>query len=103
MKCFECGGFGLEERFYGDEIMEKEILPGWGSYGLKPEDLYYYFVDFSVGRGGSSLPIGEIEYITFSFKGHVASQNVMAVKALELKCREKELGFYIDEMLGLKT
>ncbi|MBR9682702.1 MAG: hypothetical protein GOV02_03420 [Candidatus Aenigmarchaeota archaeon] len=103
VRCDDCGGFGLENRFYGDQVMENEVLAKWKSFGFNPEDLYYYFIDMKVERAGSSLPIGEIEDITFSMKGHVASQNVMAVKALELKCREIELEHYIDEMLGYKS
>jgi len=103
LKCEKCGGFGLEDRFYGDQLMESEVLAKWSDYGFKPEDLYYYFIDMKIERGGISLPVGEAEDITFSLKGHVASQNVMAIKALELKCREIELEHYIEEMLGYRS
>jgi len=98
--CDKCSSYGLEARFYGDQLMETDILKNWSSFGFSPAELYYYIVDMKVSRSGLALPGGEVEDISFDFKGYLASQNVMAVKALELRCREIELEKYIDEMLG---
>jgi hypothetical protein len=103
VRCEKCGTVNLQIRKLADEIIEKEIIPAWKKkeMALDPTEMYYVFFDFDVLRLGSRLPVGELEDITFEIKTYVLSQNIMLVKLLELKCRERELERYIDEMLGI--
>jgi hypothetical protein len=102
IKC-DCGG-RIEQRTVADEIVEKEILPPWKNkeMGLDPNENYYTFFDIDVFRAGSRLPVGEIEDITFSVYTYTISHNILLVKLLELKCREREFERYIDEILGVR-
>ncbi|MFQ6009768.1 MAG: hypothetical protein ACE5J7_01455 [Candidatus Aenigmatarchaeota archaeon] len=86
-----------------DHIVQNEIKKHWiaGKHGLDPNMLYYMFFDFEIDRVGSVLPIGELEDITFTIKTYLMSQNIMLVKLLEMKCRERELEHYLDEIVGL--
>lgn len=105
----ECGGGAgcgrIEDRTVADEIVYSEIIPDWKAKKnfLDPLELYYTYIVISVLRGGSKLPIGEIETITFDIYTYAISQNVMLVKLLELKCREREFERYIDEILGVRS
>jgi len=100
----DCGSIRLEDKFYVDELVNKEILPYWSvAYlGVVPQELYYMFLDIRITRLGTRIQTGELEDITFYTKIFVLSQNVLLVKILELKCRDLELEKYIDEMLGIK-
>lgn len=81
-----------------DEILSKE----WNSSNaLDPEVLYYIFFDINIFRAGSRTPGFEAEDITFDIKTNMLSQNAMLVKFLELKCREREMERYVDEILGV--
>ncbi|MEM5804715.1 MAG: hypothetical protein QXU82_02610 [Candidatus Aenigmatarchaeota archaeon] len=86
------------------DLMVEEIKKEWkaGMHSLDPNQLYYIFFDIDVLRVGSVLPLGELEDITFTIRTYMLSQNIMLVKLLELKCRQKELEHYIDEMLGVR-
>jgi hypothetical protein len=53
-------------------------------------------------RAGGKQPGFEFEDITFNVKAYMLSQNVMLVKMLELKLREKEIEKYIDQILRLQ-
>ncbi|MBU3904603.1 MAG: hypothetical protein KJ906_00435 [Nanoarchaeota archaeon] len=99
----KCGGF-IEKRYVADEIVETEILPTWEAKenNLDPKESYYSFMVIDVFRAGSKLPVGEIEDITFSVYSYMISHNVLLVKLLELKCREREFELYIDEILGVR-
>jgi len=97
-----CGSINLEDKTLADQIVEEKILKMWKSRekGLDPFELYYLFLDFNVMRVGTRLPSGELEDITFTIKTCVMSQNILLLKLLELECRNMELEWYIDEMLG---
>ena len=84
--------------------MEKEILPAWKDkeMSLDPAELYYIFLDIDILRAGTRLTTGELEDIIFVVRDYVLSQNALLVKLLELKCRDRELEKYIDEILGVK-
>ncbi len=105
IECEKCGSINLLSKTVADEIVEKEILPAWKrrEMNLDPFELYYIFLDIDVLRIGFRIPVGEIEDITFTCRNFVISQNVLLVKLLELKCRDKELERYIDEMLGIRS
>ncbi len=72
-----------------------------GDNGLDKNSHYYVFFEIDVMRLGSKIPAYEMEDITFSVKAYMLSQNVMLVKMLELKLREKEIEKYFDQILGL--
>ncbi len=103
VKC-KCGKI-TESRTVADEIIENEIIPTWksGDMHLRTSELYYTFLTIDVFRAGSRLPVGEVEDITFSINTYAISQNVLLVKLLELKCREREFDMYIDEILGIRV
>ena len=71
--------------------------------GLDPYETYYLFLDYDITRMGTRLPNGEMEEITFDIKTCVMSQNILLLKLLELECRNMEMEYYIDEMLGVRT
>lgn len=100
----KCGSTRLIDRKLADEIVEKEILRDWKDKktSLDPAELYYIFLDIDVLRAGTRLPTGELEDIIFIVRDYVLSQNALLVKLLELKCRDRELEKYIDEILGVK-
>lgn len=100
----KCGSTRLIDRKLADEIVEKEILPAWKDkkMSLDPAELYYIFLDIDILRAGTRLTTGELEDIIFVVKDYVLSQNALLVKLLELKCRDRELEKYIDEILGVK-
>ena len=102
--CSKCGAMGLEDRFRADEIVDTVIKPQWleRKRGLKPDELYYIFLDIDIQRYGTKLQVGELEDITFNMKNYVISQNVLLVKILEMYCRDKDFERYIDEILGVK-
>jgi len=102
IECPHCGSINLEDRTLADQIVEEKILEIWKrkERGLDPYELYYLFLDFNVMRVGTRLPSGELEDITFTIKTCVLSQNILLLKLLELECRNMELEWYIDEMLG---
>jgi len=104
VQCEKCGSTRLVDKKLADEIVEKEILKDWKDerISLDPAELYYIFLDIDIIRAGSRLPIGELEDITFVVRDYVLSQNALLVKLLELKCRDRELEKYIDEILGVK-
>jgi hypothetical protein len=66
------------------------------------DDMYYLMLDFKIERTGSRTPTGEMEDIIFDISMWVLSQNIMLVKLLELECRNREIGRYIEEMLGVQ-
>jgi len=66
------------------------------------DDMYYLLLDFKIERTGSRTPSGEMEDIIFEVSMWVLSQNIMLVKLLELECRNREIGRYIEEMLGVQ-
>jgi len=105
IQCDKCGSTRLIDKKLADEIVEKEILTAWKDkkMSLDPAELYYVFLDIDVMRAGSRLAIGEIEDIVFVVRDYVLSQNALLVKLLELKCRDRELEKYIDEILGVKV
>jgi len=82
-----------------------EVKDDWihGRNQLDPKELYYFFFETVVQRYGARLKIGELEDITFTIRGMIMSQNVLLVKLVELKCREREVEKYIDEILGLRA
>jgi len=102
-KCPICGERTVKMT-EADKIVMKEILPEWkaSKMNLDPTESYYMFFDFDISRVGSRLPIGELEDITFDIRAYTVSHNVLLVKILEIKCREKEIEKYIDEILGIK-
>jgi len=67
-----------------------------------PSDLYYLFVMIDVERTGLRLQVGELEDIVFNIGMHVISQNALLVRLVELECRDREIGRYVEEMLGVK-
>ncbi|TRZ54032.1 hypothetical protein D4Q76_03250 [archaeon] len=82
------------------EIIDKGF---WNAdNGLDPNSLYYVFFEIEVERTGGKIPGYEFEDITFSVKAYMISQNVMLVKQLELKLREKEIEKYFDQILGIQ-
>lgn len=96
--------FSREKVTVADEIIlsikkkwkEKEIG------GTDVNDLYYLFLAFDINRTGTRLQVGEQEDIVFDLRMHMISQNALLVRLVELECREREIGRYIEEMLGLK-
>ncbi len=85
-----------------DDMIE-EVLGEWKKdSGLEKDLLYYVFFEIDVERLGSKIPGYEMEDITFTVKAYMLSQNVMLVKMLELKLREKEIEKYINQILGLQ-
>ncbi|MFQ6020614.1 MAG: hypothetical protein ACE5J4_01175 [Candidatus Aenigmatarchaeota archaeon] len=103
-KCNKCGSIALEVKKVADEIVEKEIIPAWKKKEMRldPAELYYTFFDIDILRLGTRLQVGELEDITFYIRTFEITQNILLVKILELKCRERELERYIDEILGIK-
>ncbi|NOZ81912.1 MAG: hypothetical protein GXO63_02060 [Candidatus Micrarchaeota archaeon] len=83
-----------------DEIID-EVLSEWTALGCDPDELYYVFIELDIERCGLWTRGGEIEDITFDIKTYFMSQNILLVKLVELKCRERELERYLDEILGL--
>lgn len=104
VQCEKCGSTRLIDKKLADEIVEKEILKDWEDkrMSLDPAELYYIFLDIDIIRAGTRLPTGELEDIIFVVRDYVLSQNALLVKLLELKCRDRELEKYIDEILGVK-
>jgi hypothetical protein len=104
IECEKCGSTNLMSKTVADEIVENEILPAWKrrEMGLDPFELYYDFLDIDIVRIGFRIQTGELEDITFTCRNYTISQNILLVKILELKCRDKELEKYIDEMLGIR-
>lgn len=104
-KCEKCGATYFESKTVADEIVNREIIPMWlrRELGLNPDEPYYDLMELVIDRLGTRLPNGELEDITFNIRNFVCSHNVILVKLLELKCRERELDRYIDEILGIKS
>lgn len=103
--CPKCKWEGkIVDKTLADKIVEEEILPAWSKceMNLDPTESYYMFYDIDVSRVGSRLAVGEIEDITFTINGYTMSHNILLVKILEMKCREREIERYIDEILGFK-
>lgn len=85
-----------------DDMIE-EVLSGWNDENKLDKSSYYYvFFEIDVDRLGAKIPGYEMEDITFTVKAYMLSQNVMLVKMLELKLREKEIEKYINQILGLQ-
>ncbi len=83
------------------DVMIKEVKDGWKGNGLDPSSLYYVFFEINIERTGGKMPGYEFEDITFNIKTYMLSQNIMLVKQLELKLREKEIEKYFNQILGL--
>ncbi len=65
--------------------------------------LYYVLLELDFDRWTSRSATGsEIEDVTINVRSYWMSQNVLLVKLLELKAKEQEFEWYIDELLGLK-
>lgn len=69
--------------------------------GLDKNSHYYIFFQIDVERVGAKIPGYEMEDITFTVKAYMISQNVMLVKQLELKMREREIEKYFNQILGI--
>lgn len=83
------------------EITDKDKF--WNDSNKLDKNSYYYvFFEIGIERLGSKVPGYEMEDITFKVKAYMLSQNVMLVKQLELKMREKEIEKYFDQILGLQ-
>ncbi|MBU3958057.1 MAG: hypothetical protein KKB25_03200 [Nanoarchaeota archaeon] len=81
------------------EIIDKKF---WNAEnGLDKNSHYYVFFEIEIERLGGKTPGYEFEDITFLVKAYMISQNVMLVKQLELKLREKEIEKYFNQILGL--
>jgi hypothetical protein len=95
--------YGPTGKTEGDVMIDK-ILKQWKARDMRldPSDLYYMFIEFCIDRVGTRLQVGELEDITFNAKCYAMSQNVLLLKILELRCREREMEYYIEEMLGTR-
>lgn len=104
------GIISADEATVADEMVDDIIKNDWtgsmsalGRTRLDPTRLYYVFMTFDIERSGKKALNFELEDITFDVKTYLISQNIMLVKFLELKCRDKEFEKYIDIMLGVKA
>ncbi|MFZ3077211.1 MAG: hypothetical protein WA139_02035 [Candidatus Aenigmatarchaeota archaeon] len=98
----------LKDPKTGEELKEtkadkliKKIVDNWKGNGLDTNSHYYVFFEIGIERAGGKMPGYEFEDITFTVKAYMISQNVMLVKQLELKLRDKEIEKYFDQILGL--
>ncbi len=98
----------LKDPKTGEELKEtkadkliKEFVDNWKGNGLDSNSHYYVFFEIGIERVGGKMPGYEFEDITFTVKAYMISQNVMLVKQLELKLRDKEIENYFNQILGL--
>lgn len=86
-----------------DDMIEDIIKNSWNDENkLDKNSHYYVFFEIDILRLGSKIPGYEMEDITFTVKTYMLSQNIMLVKQLELKLREKEIENYFNQILGLQ-
>ncbi len=104
LKIVEQGIISAGEATVADEMIDSILENDWNlGKRLDPTRLYYVFMTFDIIRVGKRAPDFEFEDITFDIKTFLLSQNILLVKYLELKCREKEFEKSIDILLGLKS
>ncbi len=104
LKIVEQGIISAGEATVADEMIDSILESEWNlGKKLDPTRLYYVFMTFDITRVGKRAPDFEFEDITFDIKTFLLSQNILLVKYLELKCREKEFEKSIDILLGIKS
>lgn len=96
---------GDKKYVYEADAIADELKKEWtrGERGLDANRIYWLLLDFDIKRIGLVLPGGELEDMDIYCRMILLSQNILLVKLMELKCRERELERYIEEILGLRT
>jgi len=94
---------GYEIKFTVPDILEtrKKLVDLYTKYGWS-KDAYFMVLEFTNSRTVMRMPDGsELEDLWLEpFRAYMDTQNVILLRLLELKAKEKELEKYIAQMLG---
>ncbi len=103
---------GLKEKYpwitgqwVKDKIYEIMNVDDWFRARKRTNKTYLYYVllELIFDKWTSRSATGsEIEDVAITARSYWMSQNVLLVKLLELKAKEQEFEWYIDELLGIK-
>lgn len=95
----------ITSQWVKDKINEIKNVDDWFRARKRTNKTYLYYVllELIFDKWTSRSATGsEIEDVMITVRSYWMSQNVLLVKLLELKAKEQEFEWYIDELLGLR-